>query len=137
MTSSLSSSDYEALANFRYAIRKFHRFSKEILAEKADLTPEQYETLLALKARSTKDGLSVGDLSERLQIRPHTAVSLTNKLMARGLVTKGHARADHRIVCVKLTRQGSKLLKPLALRHRHEIRSRSLEMIDALLRLKH
>lgn len=132
----LSSYEYEALADFRYAMRKFHRFSREILAKEADLSPEQYEALLALKALSMKDGLSVGDLSERLQVKHHTAVSLTNKLVARRFVTKSHARADRRLVCVRLTKRGLKLLEALALCHRREIRNRSPEMIDALLRLK-
>ncbi len=50
MTPQLHSDDYHALASFRYALRKFLSFSKRALALEADLTPEQYEALLALKA---------------------------------------------------------------------------------------
>ena len=56
---------YQPLAAFRYGLRKFLRFSKDFLASE-DLTPEQYEALLALKAFSGKNGLLVGELSERL-----------------------------------------------------------------------
>ena len=66
-TTQLLPEDYEALASFRYAMRKFLNFSKRALAAEADLTPEQYEALLALKAYSGPSGLTVTELSERLQ----------------------------------------------------------------------
>jgi DNA-binding MarR family transcriptional regulator len=136
MTSPLNTEDYAALATFRYALRKFLRFSKEFLAAKAKLTPEQYEALLALKAFSTSNGLLVGELSERLQVKHHTAVSLTDKLVAQKLATRRRGRSDRRQVYVKLTGAGSKLLTSLAAVHRKEMRVRSSEMIDPLKRLQ-
>src|SRR6202007_1349135 len=79
----LRAEDYDALGAFRYAMRKFLRFSKEILTARARLTPEQYEALLAIKTRSGSNGMTVGELSERLQVKHHTAVSLLDKLVAR------------------------------------------------------
>jgi DNA-binding MarR family transcriptional regulator len=134
MTAALQDKDYEALASFRYALRKFLRSSKQYLAA-AKLTPEQYEALLALKVFSARDGLLVGELSERLQVKHHTAVSLTDKLVARKLVTKQRGRVDRRHVYVKLTTEGSRLLATLARTHHDELRARSSEMIDALTRL--
>jgi DNA-binding MarR family transcriptional regulator len=136
MSSPLHDKDYQALAAFRYAIRKFLRFSKEFLIAEAKLTPEQYEALLALKAFSADDGLMVGQLSERLQVKHHTAVSLTDKLVTRKLATKQRGLSDRRHVYVKLTNAGSELLASLAAVHRKEIRGRSSEMIDALRRLQ-
>ena len=136
MTSTLSDDDYIALAAFRYALRKFLRFSKRYLSEKAELTPEQYEVLLALKASSPEEGFLVGELSERLQVEHHSAVSLTDKLAARNLVTKQRGLVDRRHVLVKLTSAGSDLLATLARGHRDEIRTHSSEMIDALKRLQ-
>jgi len=66
VTPELHPEDYDALATFRYELRKFLSFSKRALAAEAELTPEQYEALLALKAFSSSTGLSIGDLSERL-----------------------------------------------------------------------
>jgi len=68
MTTPVHDKDYHPLAGFRYALRKFLRFSKDYLADHARLTPEQYEALLALKAFAPKEGLLVGELSERLQV---------------------------------------------------------------------
>jgi DNA-binding MarR family transcriptional regulator len=131
----LTAADYDALAALRYALRKFLRFSKEFLLAEAQLTPEQYEAMLALKAFAAPGGMVVGDLSERLQVKHHTAVSLTDKLVARKLVTKQRHKTDRRNVCVRLTPAGSEVLARTAAVHRDELRRRSAEMMDALKRL--
>jgi DNA-binding MarR family transcriptional regulator len=128
--------DYEALANFRYAMRKFLSFSKRALAAEARLTPEQYEALLALKAFSGVTGFSISDLSERLQIKHHSAVSLIDKLEERHLAHRQPGVSDRRQVFVRLTPAGARLLARVAALHRNEMRSRSPEMIEALLRLR-
>src|SRR5205807_235365 len=43
----LASADYDALATYRYLLRKFLRFSKNFLKRTANLNSEQYEALLA------------------------------------------------------------------------------------------
>jgi DNA-binding MarR family transcriptional regulator len=129
----LRADDYRALSGFRYAMRKFLRFSKEVLAE-AKLTPEQYEALLAIKSSSSH--LNIGELSERLQVRHHTAISLLNKLVRRKLVARNRASQDRRQVEVKLTRLGNSTLARMAAIHRQEMRSRSGEMIEALRQLQ-
>ena len=92
----LHSEDYEALAAFRYAMRKFLSFSRRALAEEAQLTTEQYEALLALKAFSGDTGLSIRDLSERLQVKHHSAVSLVDKLEGLHFVRRVQGTADRR-----------------------------------------
>lgn len=134
--SALAHSDLSALAAFRYALRSFLRFSKELLAVEGNFTVEQYEALLALRASESSSGMQVGQLSERLQVRHHTAVALTNRLMDRGLVSKRRARSDRRHVYVRLTAAGTQLIDRLAAYHRREIGARSGEMIGALRRLR-
>ena len=65
----LDPEDYNALASFRYAMRKFLNFSKQALLVEGELTPEQYEALLALKAFGGPSGLTISELSERLQVK--------------------------------------------------------------------
>jgi DNA-binding MarR family transcriptional regulator len=132
----LTSEDYKALADFRYAMRKFLSFSKRALATEADLTAEQYEALLALKVFAGSTGLTIGDLSERLQVRHHTAGSLVDKLEARGTVRRERSVEDRRQVYVRLTALGSRVLGKVAAVHRREMRVRSPEMIEALVRLR-
>ena len=117
-------------------MRKFLRFSKTTLEVEATLTPEQYEALLALKAFGSSTGLNIGELSERLQVKHHTAVSLVVKLVVRKLVARKPGARDRRQVNLKLTVAGDLLLARVAAIHRKEIRTRSVEMIDALVRLR-
>jgi DNA-binding MarR family transcriptional regulator len=136
MSATVTRRDYCSLASLRYLLRKFLRFSKDLANNRAKLTPEQYEALLALKAFSTDDGLTVGQLAERVQVRHHTAVSLTDKLAARKLLTKRRGSADRRYVYVKLTAEGDRLVTRLAAAHRREIRKHAAQMIRSLSDLK-
>jgi DNA-binding MarR family transcriptional regulator len=132
----LQAKDYIALAAFRYAMRKFLRFSKDLLAAQAKLTPEQYEALLAIKSRSGANGMTVGEISERLQVKHHTAVSLLDKLEARKLAVRKRASTDRRTVNVQLTDEGTDLLSRLAVIHYRELRRRAPEMVKALRRIR-
>jgi DNA-binding MarR family transcriptional regulator len=132
---SLGAKEYAALGEFRYGMRKFLRFSKDLLAGRA-LTPEQYEALLALKASQRAEGMTVGEISERLQVRHHTAVSLLDKLEARKLALRKRVNTDRRTVNVQLTRSGMALISRLAVIHYQEIRRHAPEMIRALQRLQ-
>ena len=117
-------------------MRKFLSFSRRALADEAQLTTEQYEALLALKAFSRDTGLTIRDLSERLQVKHHTAVSLIDKLEALQLVRRAQGTEDRRQVFVSLTRAGARILAKVAVLHRRELRIRSPEMIEALIRLR-
>jgi DNA-binding MarR family transcriptional regulator len=128
--------DYEALANFRYAMRKFLNFSRRALADEAGLTPEQYEALLALKAFAGPNGMTIRQLSDQLQVKHHTTVSLVDKLERSQFVRREPGVDDRRTVCVSLTAAGSRVLAKVAILHRREMRVRSPEMIEALLKLR-
>jgi DNA-binding MarR family transcriptional regulator len=136
MTDTSREIDYVALGNFRYFLRRFLRFSRQYLADKANLSPEQYEALLALRAFAPTAGMLVGELSERLQIKHHSVVGLVDKLMMRKLVTKKRGETDRRRVHVQLTDAGVELLEALAGAHQQELRQRSAEMIEALRRIQ-
>jgi DNA-binding MarR family transcriptional regulator len=132
----LQAKDYAALGAFRYAMRKFLRVIKDVLAARAKLTPEQYEALLAIKSSSGVDGMTVGEISERLQVKHHTAVSLLDRLEARKLATRTRAAADKRNVRVQLTKAGASLLARLAAIHYRELQLRTPEIINALRRIR-
>src|SRR5205807_10649016 len=110
------------------------RFNKGVPAARARLTPDQYEALLAIKGSSGADGMTVGEISERLQVKHHTAVSLLDKLEARKLATRKRATADRRNVNVQLTKAGASLLARLAAIYHRELQQRTPELIDALRR---
>jgi DNA-binding MarR family transcriptional regulator len=133
---SLQAKDYAALGAFRHAMRKLLRFSKELVATRAKLTTEQYEALLAIKSSSGVNGVTVGEISEQLQVKHHTAVSLLDRLEARKLATRKRVTADKRNVNVQLTKAGASLLARLAAIHHRELQQRTPEIIDALRQLR-
>src|SRR6266699_6942375 len=118
----LEPGDYEALANFRYLLRKFLRFSKDFLSAKSHLSPEQYEALLAIKVFASSGGLNISQLSERLQVRHHSAVNIVDRLVERKLITREPGETDRRRRHVALAAKGEKLIEELAATHRKEIR---------------
>ena len=128
----LAPREYEALAELRFIGRKFLRFSKDLLNARAGLNPEQYEALLAIKAFASPEGLTISQVSERLQVKHHSAVNIVDRLVERKLVTRVAGETDRRRRHVLLTAQGEQLLEELAGIHLKELRNRSAEMIRGL-----
>jgi DNA-binding MarR family transcriptional regulator len=118
----VTKTDYEALAAFRYELRKFLNFS-ERAAEEHGLAVQQYLALLAIEGFPGRDHVTVGELAERLRIAPHSAVGLVDRLEAAGLVGREAAAGDRRKVAVRLTRRGRAKLEKLASVHRQELQT--------------
>jgi DNA-binding MarR family transcriptional regulator len=116
--------DYGTLAEFRYQLRKFLAFS-EAAADRAGLTPQQHQALLAVKGFSSPGPISVGDLARFLLIRHHTAVELVDRMTKLGLLSRIVDDDDGRRVLVKLTRKGEQKLRTLSKIHFEELRSAS------------
>jgi len=129
----LNLSAYRALAEARYRIRCFLRFSEEA-ARKAGLEPQQHQLLLTVKGLPAGVRPTIGVLAERLQIRPHSAVELANRLSKAGFVVRRRDRTseDRREVLLRLTAKGEKVLHELALRHRAELLADGPTLIQAL-----
>jgi DNA-binding MarR family transcriptional regulator len=116
----LDKSQFETLAAFRYALRRFIHFSDEA-AGSAGVTPQQYQALLAIKGFPRRDHVTVGELAERLQLRHHSAVGLVDRLAAEELVARAAAAEDRRRVLVQLTARGEKILRQLAAVHHEQL----------------
>src|SRR5580698_9448813 len=93
----LMKAEYETLAAFRYALRKFIHFS-ETAAETAGITPQQHQALLAIKGFPGHDRVTVSELAERLQLRHHSTVGLIDRLVAEKLVARAPSQEDRRQV---------------------------------------
>jgi DNA-binding MarR family transcriptional regulator len=118
----ITKAEYEALANFRYAIRRFLRFS-ERAARQAGVTPQQHQLLLAIKGFPDRDYASVSELTERLQLEQQSAAGLIARTEALGLVRREQGTVDRRQVFVHLTPAGEDLLRRLTVLHRQELRN--------------
>lgn len=117
----LSKADFEALARFRFGIRRYLRFSEEIV-RRHGLTPQQYQLLLALKGFPGRDWATVGEVADRLQLRHHSVVELVDRAQTQELVQRAAHPEDARVVRVLLTAQGERLLGRLAALHRDELK---------------
>ena len=118
----LGKSDFEALSEFRYQLRRFLRFSEDA-AEGEGLTPLQYQLLLHLKGYPGRECATVGELAERLQTQHHGVVALVSRCESAGLVTRTAGVVDRRQVIVSLTREGEQRLRRLAEMHHDELKS--------------
>jgi DNA-binding MarR family transcriptional regulator len=130
----VNSLDFETLAAFRYQMRKFLRFSKDLLSSE-DLTPDQYQALLAIRASSGNGRLSIRDLAEQLQVRHHSTVGIVDQLVLRGAVTRDVAPDDRRKILLTLTVKGEEIVQRLAPPHRQALSRLCPEMIDTLQRI--
>jgi DNA-binding MarR family transcriptional regulator len=130
----LTLSDYQALAEFRYRIRRFLHFSEQVV-KKAGLERGQYQLLLAIKGMPAGVRPRIRELANRMDIRHHSAVELVNRLEAGGFVERTRAQDDRREVLLALTPKGEKVLAELALHHHDELRSAGPELVGALRRV--
>ena len=129
---SLDQSDYQRLAEFRYQLRGFLKFS-ERAASKMGLRPQQHQALLAIKG-APGEHVTIGILAERLGIRHNSAVELIDRLIVNGLAERRHNPRDHREVLIDLTNRAEQVLANLSLVHRDEIRKLAPLLIELLAR---
>ncbi|MBZ5679638.1 MAG: MarR family transcriptional regulator [Acidobacteriia bacterium] len=132
----LTLSDYQALAEFRYQIRKFLHFSEQAV-RKAGLERGQYQLMLAIKGIPPGVRPRIRELANRMQIRHHSAVELINRLESGGYVRRQRAEDDRREVLLALTPSGERTLADLALHHHEELRTAGPALVAALQRLMH
>jgi DNA-binding MarR family transcriptional regulator len=130
----LTRAQYVALAAFRYELRRFMAFS-ETAAHGAGLPAQQHQALLAIAGFDGEDAPTVGTLSERLLIAPHTATELTARMVEAGLISKVPSREDRRKVRLALTPKAESLLAELSAAHLKELKSLEPALTAALARL--
>src|SRR6185437_11475796 len=86
-TERLVAADYQAMAAFRQALRRFAAFS-ETAAQSVGLTPQQHQALLAIRAHAGAEPMTISELADALMIKNHSAVGLVARLVERDLVTR-------------------------------------------------
>jgi DNA-binding MarR family transcriptional regulator len=111
---------YRALADFRYELRRFLRYSEQA-TRRHRLTPLQYQLMLQIKGYPGREHASIGELAERLQAKHHGVVALVTRCERAGLVARRVSAEDRRAVLVELTAKGERALEQLARQHRNEL----------------
>src|SRR5207245_9809935 len=107
MGRSTNTAEYQALAQFRFLIRRYLN-NGEKAARSVGLEPQQYVGLLALRGLPPEQEPTIRSLAERLQIQHHSAVELVDRMEKRGLFRRERARRDRRQVYLYVTRRGGK-----------------------------
>ena len=116
----LTKGEYEILANFRYEIRKFLRFSEQV-TRKAGITPLQYLMLLNIKGYPGREWATIGEIAERLQAQHHGVVALVPRCEKQGFVERRRSTEDRRRIEVRLQPKGEEFVERLANAHRVQL----------------
>lgn len=126
--------DYEALAEFRYQIRKFLHFSDSAI-EHAGLERSQYQMMLAIKAMPPGVKPRIRELASRMLIQHHSAVELIDRLEDGGYVRRERGQDDRREVLLDLTPKGQRVLSQLAMHHHQQLQIAAPALVGALRRV--
>lgn len=118
----LKKSDFEVLSEFRYQMRRFERFSEDVVQAEG-ITSLQYLLLLHLKGFPGRSWATIGELAIRLQAKPHGVVALVTRCELVDLVERVQSEQDGRQIEVHLLPNGEQILSKLAALHRHELAS--------------
>jgi DNA-binding MarR family transcriptional regulator len=130
----LDPAQYQALAGFRLAMRRFLA-AAEGISKSAGLTQQQYQALLAIKTWPS-DTMTMGDLAEQLLLTHHAAVQLVDRMARAGVVARSPSSTDRRSVILRLTPAGEALMEQLAALHLHEVLRQEPQLSRSLRRLR-
>jgi DNA-binding MarR family transcriptional regulator len=114
--------DFEHLLAFRTSLRRFQRWSED-QAKAAGLTHVQHQLLVAVKGHPGGLPPTVRDLAGYLLLRHHSTVELVDRAEAAGLVRRVADSRDARLVRVRLTPKGDRILTDLTPAHLVELHS--------------
>jgi DNA-binding MarR family transcriptional regulator len=112
--------DFERLLAFRVSLRRFQRWSED-QAQAAGLTHVQHQLLVAIKGHPGAEPPTVGDLAGHLLLRHHSTVELVDRAEAAGFVCRIADATDGRLVRVRLTTPGQRILNDLTPAHLAEL----------------
>jgi DNA-binding MarR family transcriptional regulator len=96
-------------------LRQFLAFS-ETATQAAGVTSQQYQALLAIKARSG-DGIIIREFADQMLLQHHSAVQLIDRLVGAGFMERRNSPSDRRKVLVVMTAKGEQLVGRLASNH--------------------
>ncbi len=97
----------EVMQSLRRIFRAIQDYSHEVNSKFGITGPQ----LWALKTISQNGRLSLRDLSERMYLHPSTITGLVDRLEKKGYVARQRDQVDRRVIYVKLTVGGRKLVK--------------------------
>lgn len=125
---------YRAMAEFRYQIRRFQRFSEQV-AQAAGVEPQQHQLMLCVHGLPAGQRPTIRTLADRLLLKHHSVVELVDRSERQGLVRRVADRHDRRQVLVELTPKGERILRRIFSQNSQRLRSQSHELSVALAKI--
>ncbi len=122
---------YQHLAEIRYRIRQFLRFSEEA-ARTHGVEPQQHQLMLVIKGLPPGTRPTIRAISSRLCLRHNSTVELINRLAERGALVRRPCEQDRREVLIELTPHGEDLLGRLSVLHWQELQTSGPALSEAL-----
>ena len=116
----LSRTEYKALAEFRYQIRRYLRYMEE-KARARGYNPQQYQLLLAVEGLPEGQLPTIKTVAERMQLNHNTTVGLVDRCQRRGFLRRERAGIDRRVVTLVLTPAGKRMMQEQASASRAEL----------------
>jgi len=127
----------EAFLNLQRSADALMRGFSELL-RRSDLSPAPYNVLRILRGAGP-DGLSCGEIGERMVTRDPDITRLLDRMARRGLVSRARERGDRRVVRARITHEGLDLVnpldKPVAALHRQQLGALGAERLRTLINL--
>jgi DNA-binding MarR family transcriptional regulator len=130
----LSETEYLALGEFRYQLRRFLRHMEEA-SRLLGANPQQYQLILAVKGLPRDVVPTIGQLAERMQLNHNSMVELVDRCEENNLLRRTRSASDRRQVTLSVTPEGETLLRKLGVAARQELRDMGPMLVDAVLRL--
>src|SRR5690348_2894609 len=108
----LSNFEYQALAEFRYQLRRFLRHMEDEVC-KVGLNPQQWQLVLAIKGLPEGDAPTISRLAERMQLNHNSMVELVDRCEKLKLIRRTRDGDDRRRVALSLAPEGEAMLRRL------------------------
>jgi DNA-binding MarR family transcriptional regulator len=116
----VSDADYARLLIVRTGLRRFEHWSAE-QAEAHGLTTGQHQLLLAVRGHEDPRGPTIRQAADYLLVRHHSAVELVDRCERAELLERVRDGDDHRVVRLRLSRRGARLVADLSSAHLEEL----------------
>jgi DNA-binding MarR family transcriptional regulator len=136
-TRPFESPEAEAFLNLQRSADALMRGFAELL-KGADLSPTQYNVLRILRGGGP-EGLSCGEVGERMVTRDPDITRLLDRMQRRRHVSRSRERGDRRVVRVRITPVGLEIVNgldgPVAALHRRQLGEMGGRRLRSLIKL--
>jgi DNA-binding MarR family transcriptional regulator len=130
----LLETEYVALAEFRYQLRRFLRNMEEEVRQ-FGINPQQYQLVLAVRGLPRSQTPTISCLADRMQLNHNSMVELVDRCEERKMLRRVRSATDRRQVTLAITPEGEAILRKLGSAARQELRNIGPMLVESVLRL--